>query len=121
MGECSRSYEAGYADGYNQGARVALGEVAEGLMDGPEDWKDTKKPRIHTAPSVRAADKRIAQRMADRVPPSAPKRKPTAANKKYSKNFAKVKGRFQTTKGKWKKGGFGKAVRAAHKLGKASK
>jgi hypothetical protein len=116
MGECQRSYEAGYEKGYNAGARIALREVEEGLMSTEDDWKNYKP----TMPDS-ARDARIAKRMAERVPPSSPKRKPTAANKKYSKNFAKVKPRFMTKAGKWKKNGFRNAVRAAHKLGRSKK
>jgi len=37
-------------------------------------------------------------------------------NTAYSKAFAKVKGRYMKKGGGWKKGGFARAVRAAHRM-----
>lgn len=45
-----------------------------------------------------------------------PKRKATAANRKYAAAFTKVKGRFMKKSGGWKKNGFRNCCRAAHKL-----
>ena len=39
----------------------------------------------------------------------------------YSKAFQKVQKKYKTAKGKWKKGGFAKAVKEAHKLAKKMK
>ena len=47
-----------------------------------------------------------------------PKRKPTAANKRYSAAFKKVKGKYMKKSGGWKKDGFKHASAAAHKLAK---
>jgi len=63
-------------------------------------------------------DRRILPLVTESTPSPKPKRKPSAANQAYSRAFAKVKGRFQTKSGKWKKNGFRNAVRAAHKLAK---
>ncbi|AXH78928.1 MAG: hypothetical protein [Circular genetic element sp.] len=48
-------------------------------------------------------------------------RKPSAYSKKYSKAFDKVKGQYKLKSGKWKKDGFKRAVRAAHKVAKGGK
>lgn len=39
-------------------------------------------------------------------------------NTAYSKAFAKVKGQYMKKSGGWKKGGFARAVRAAHRMAK---
>ena len=41
-----------------------------------------------------------------------------SARSKYKRAFAKVKGKYQTRTGRWKKNGFKNAVRAAHRLAK---
>lgn len=45
-----------------------------------------------------------------------PKKKKTAYQRRYSKAFNKVKSKYKLRSGKWKKDGFKKAVREAHKL-----
>jgi len=45
-------------------------------------------------------------------------RAPSAYSKKYSKAFDSVKGSYKTKSGKWKKDGFKRAVKAAHRLAK---
>jgi len=37
-------------------------------------------------------------------------------NTAYSKAFAKVKGKYMKKSGGWKKGGFARAVKAAHRM-----
>ena len=56
----------------------------------------------------------------DRNTFSSPKKKraPSAYSKKYSKAFDSVKGSYKTKSGKWKKDGFKRAVKAAHRLAK---
>ena len=44
------------------------------------------------------------------------KKKKTAYQRRYSKAFNKVKGKYKLRSGKWKKDGFKRAVREAHKL-----
>lgn len=44
------------------------------------------------------------------------KRKASGYSKKYKSAFAKVKSKYKTKSGKWKKDGFKKAVRAAHRM-----
>jgi len=88
--ECSRSYEAGYADGYNRGALIALREVEEGNMDSADDWRNVANPRIHTSSKSKAQDASITKRMAERVPPKT-SRKVSPYQKKYGSNFTKLK------------------------------
>lgn len=44
-----------------------------------------------------------------------PKRKPTAYQKKYKAAFKSIAPKYKLKNGKWKKGGFKAAVKAAHK------
>ena len=43
------------------------------------------------------------------------KRKVSAYSKKYKKEFRRIAGQYKNKNGTWKKGGFRKAVKAAHK------
>lgn len=43
------------------------------------------------------------------------KKKVSSYNRKYKAAFKKVKGKYMTKAGNWKKGGFKAAVKAAHK------
>jgi hypothetical protein len=45
-----------------------------------------------------------------------PKRKATAANKKYSKAFKNLAPKFKLKSGSWKKNGFANCCKAAHKM-----
>jgi len=45
-----------------------------------------------------------------------PKRKPSSANKAYSRAFKKVEHKFKKMNGGWKKNGFRNCCRAAHRL-----
>jgi hypothetical protein len=45
-----------------------------------------------------------------------PKRKPTAANRKYSKAFKKLAPSFKLKNGSWKKNGFSNCCKASHKM-----
>jgi len=47
---------------------------------------------------------------------SKPKRKPSAANKAYSRAFKKVEHKFKRMNGGWKKNGFRNCCRAAHRI-----
>lgn len=64
-------------------------------------------------PTVRSAGRAVKSK-AKKTASSAARK----AKSKYSRAFAKVKSRYQTKTGKWKKDGFKRAVRAAHKLAK---
>ena len=46
------------------------------------------------------------------------KRQPTAYQKRYSKAFKKLQNKYKTKGGKWKKDGFKKCQKAAHKEAK---
>jgi len=84
-----------------------------------EDFKEGFDEGWRAAMQRMAYNERVESIPTRNSPPSPkPKRKPSAANQAYSRAFAKVKGRFQTKSGKWKKNGFRNAVRAAHKLAK---
>lgn len=45
-----------------------------------------------------------------------PKKKKTAYQRRYSKAFDRVKSKYKLKSGKWKKDGFKKAVKEAHKI-----
>ena len=48
-----------------------------------------------------------------------PKRKRTTAyQRRYKKNFKKIANQYKLKSGKWKKGGFKAAVKLAHKMSK---
>jgi len=59
----------------------------------------------------------IAAVSQDNVQPGSKKRS-TAYGRRYKKAFKSVSKRFKLKSGKWKKGGFKAAVRAAHKEAK---
>ena len=46
---------------------------------------------------------------------STPKRKASAYSRKYKAEFKKIAPKYKLKSGKWKKGGFKAAVKAAHK------
>jgi len=46
---------------------------------------------------------------------SRPKKKKTAYQRRYSKAFNAIKGKYKLKNGKWKKDGFKRAVKEAHK------
>jgi hypothetical protein len=49
------------------------------------------------------------------------KKKPTAANKAYSRCFKKLKPKYMKKSGGWKQDGFKRCVRAAHKCARRGK
>lgn len=56
------------------------------------------------------------EEVVEAVPLVKPKRKPTAANKRYAAAFKKVKGQYMKKSGGWKKNGFKNCCKAAHKM-----
>lgn len=50
-----------------------------------------------------------------------PKRKVSAASKRYGRAFKQIAPSFKLKNGSWKKNGFRSAVRAAHKLAKTNR
>ncbi len=51
-------------------------------------------------------------------PKTTVKRKSTPYQRKYKRAFKKIAPKYKLKSGKWKKGGFKKAVKAAHKEAK---
>lgn len=47
--------------------------------------------------------------------PAPKKKRNTAYSRKYKAAFKRISATYKKANGQWKKGGFGKAVRAAHK------
>ena len=66
----------------------------------------------------------IGTEVGERVEMAAPvvatkaKRKVSAYNRKYKAAFKKVAPRYKLKSGKWKSGGFKRAVREAHRMAK---
>ena len=66
----------------------------------------------------------IGTEVGERVEVAAPvvatkaKRKASAYNRKYKAAFRKIAPRYKLKSGKWKAGGFKRAVREAHKMAK---
>lgn len=64
----------------------------------------------------------IGTEVGERVEMAAPvvaakaKRKVSAYNRKYKSAFKKIAPRYKLKSGKWKSGGFKRAVKAAHKM-----
>ena len=52
----------------------------------------------------------------EEVAVAKPKRKPTAANRAYSKAFKKLKSNYMKKSGGWKKNGFANCCKASHKM-----
>ncbi len=50
------------------------------------------------------------------VKSSKPKKKKTARQRAYSKNFKKIAPRYKNKNGKWKKDGFKRCVKEAHRM-----
>ena len=52
------------------------------------------------------------------TPAPKPKRKMSAYTRRYKANFRKIQGEYKKKNGEWKKGGFKRAVQAAHRMSK---
>ena len=69
----------------------------------------------------------IGTEVGERVEMAAPvvatkaKRKVSAYNRKYKAAFKKIAPRYKLKSGKWKAGGFRRAVKEAHKMAKRGK
>lgn len=79
----------GYMAGYNAGYMAATGGIAPGQVPITEE----------SAPAPK-------------------KRKSSAYNRRYKAAFRKIAPRYKLKSGKWKAGGFKRAVREAHKMAK---
>ena len=73
---------------------------------------------VPTGGNVQDFEQGVAETQALEAVGVAPKRKKktTAYQRKYKKAFAKVKPKHMNKNGKWKKGGFKAAVKAAHRM-----
>lgn len=63
---------------------------------------------------IRSQSTPMAQ-MTDDTPEAPKKRRNTAYQRKYKRAFRKIAPKYKLKSGKWKAGGFKKAVKAAHK------
>ena len=80
-------------------------DYRRGYRDGFLDARDRPQASLPRAVQPSATEKKV-------------KRKPSAYNKRYSRAFKKVAPRYKTKAGKWKKDGFKKANKAAHRMAK---
>lgn len=73
---------------------------------------------VPTGGNVRDFEQGVAETQALQAVSEAPKpkKKTTAYQRKYKKAFATVKPKHMAKNGKWKKGGFKAAVKAAHRM-----
>lgn len=66
--------------------------------------------------SERESEGAIEERRVTKKP-----RKPSAYNKRYASHFKKVQKKYKTKSGSWKKNGFKRAQKEAHKLARGNK
>lgn len=65
------------------------------------------------------AAKKTSKRVSKASPaPKATKRKPSAYNRRYAAALKKIQHKHKTKAGSWKKDGYKKAVKEAHRLAK---
>ena len=86
----------------------SLHRIAEDIyeaLDREGYWDDRASPR-------RAATR---SRKSMRLPRKKAKRRASKANTRYSRCFKKLKPKYMKKNGSWKKDGFARCVRAAHK------
>jgi hypothetical protein len=60
----------------------------------------------------------LAMDLLDSTPKPKTKRRVSAYNRRYKKAFKKIAPRYKLKSGKWRAGGFKRAVKAAHKEAK---
>lgn len=68
---------------------------------------------ISSSPGSKAPAKPVRKKA---VTPPKPKRKASAYSKRYGAHFKKVAKKHKTKSGSWKKGGFKRAQKEAHRL-----
>ena len=85
-----------------------------------EDPKDVQKEVAKTAEMLRPTNilDQLGLLSNPITPKDKPKRKPTKYQSTYKKEFKKISNKYKLKSGKWKTGGFKKAVKEAHKLTK---
>ncbi len=93
-----------------KGARTSK-RAARALREVLRDFdEDTEAPRRRRSGRTRSgAQRSLTGRL------SKPKRRPTKANARYSRCFKKLKPKYMKKNGGWKKDGFARCVRAAHR------
>jgi len=91
--------------------------VAKGLCDVMQEALESRgiAPELARELAKRACKPSVAKTV------RAAKRKTSAYARKYKKAFAKVSKKFKLKNGSWRKGGFDRAVKEAHKLAKKMK
>lgn len=94
--DCQHCYEVGIREGYQTG------------------FDDAR--RGSPAREESSGDRRTLEEIQTTIPLVKEKRKPTAANKKYSKAFKKLAPSFKLKSGSWKKNGFKNCCKASHKM-----
>lgn len=93
-------YRTGFRDGYNAAREDIIGAFGS-------DYLPSSMEMAMSSQEARG----IA------MPANAPRKKRASAyQRKYKKNFKKVASRYKLKSGKWKKNGFRLAVKEAHRL-----
>lgn len=69
---------------------------------------------LHSHSTTKGEVRKTARRAYEKT--DKPARKPNPANARYSKAFKEVEHKYKTKSGSWKKDGFARAQKAAHKL-----
>jgi len=101
----ARDCDECYQDGYRAGLEAMLQQVREQGI--PPEIAPAERARLEAKyPKFGKAQ----------ISAPKPKRKPTAANRKYSKAFKKLAPTFKKKNGSWKKDGFKKCSKASHKM-----
>jgi hypothetical protein len=86
-----------------------------------EDPKDIQREVVRVSEMLRPTN--ILEQLGLMSSPITPKKKPRMTKKRrnYAKAFKKVQNKYKLKSGKWKKDGFKRAVKEAHKLAKKMK
>ena len=79
---------------------------------------DPEQAMAGAAAGVQIVDKGINTALDAIAQPKKAKRKVSAYNRRYKAAFKKIAPKHKTKNGKWKAGGFKRAVKAAHKEAK---
>lgn len=94
----SRDWDDGYSYGFDRGFDAGQ--------------------RLARLNSLDLEDRSISSTIQERMESQPKKRKISAYTRRYKAAFKKLKSRYMTKAGKWKKDGFKRAVKAAHKEAK---
>jgi len=97
-----------YTDGYRAGLESMLQQVREQGI--PSEIDPAERARLEAKfPEFGKARVNVPET-------HKPKRKASAANKKYAAAFTKLKPQFMKKNGGWKKDGFKRCAKASHKM-----